>query len=142
MKNYFLFLLLVFSLSLSAFSQDNKTEAILHVDEARYFEQMLSVIKDNIEFLSKEQIETGDMKSRYAEANNLFFSLRNSSDIKDFNLTKRYLTTLVADLVQESEDRVAFVQRMELLYWMMLSIGLFIVFLMLIYSIYMYSRRK
>lgn len=142
MKNFLLLPALIIFMSLSLQSQDNIQGNSLNVDEILHFEEMLSVIKDNIKFLNEEQIETGDMKNRFAEAENLFFTLKNSADIKDFELMKRYLNTIVSELAQESGDRVTFVQRMELLYWMMLSIGLVIVFMILVYSIVMYSRRK
>ncbi len=142
MKKVFLLPLLFISLSISAYSQDNKIETILHVDEILYFDEMLSVVKGNIAFLTEEQMETDNLKKVLSEAEGLFFRLRYLEDIKDPELMKRHLSTIVADLVKDSGERVAFVQRMDLLYWMMLSIGLFIVFMMLFYSIYMYSRRK
>lgn len=142
MKNFFLFPLFIIVLSLPIYSQDYKAGSTLLVDEILHYEEMISVVKDNIAFLNEEQIETDNMKRLLSEAEGLFFSLRYVEDIKDPELMKRHLSNIVADLVQASGERVAFVQRMNLLYWMMLSIGLFIVFLMLIYSIYMYSRRK
>lgn len=142
MKNFLLLPALIICMSLSLFGQDNIQSNSLNVDEILHFEEMLSVIKSNIAFLSEEQIETGDMKNRFSEAGNLFFSLKNSSDIKDFELMKKYLNTIISELAQESGDKVAFVKRMELLYWMMLSIGLVIVLMILVYSIFMYSRRK
>jgi hypothetical protein len=142
MKKVFLLPILIISLSISAYSQEHKAGSTLLVDETLHFEEMFSVVKDNIAFLTEEQMETDNMKRLLSEAEGLFFRLKYLEDIKDPELMKRHLSTIVADLVQESGERVAFVQRMNLLYWMMLSIGLFIVFLMLVYSIYMYSRRK
>jgi len=142
MKKVFLLPILIIFLSISVYSQEHKAGSTLLVDEILHFEEMFSVVKDNIAFLTEEQMETDNMKRLLSEAEGLFFRLRYVEDIKDPELMKRHLSTIVADLVQESGERVAFVQRMNLLYWMMLSIGLFIVFLMLVYSIYMFSRRK
>ncbi len=123
-------------------SQDNSVDSPLKPEELIYFDEMLSIAKNNIDFLNREQIDADEIKTRYAEASNLFFTLRNSQDLKDPDLLKRYLTVLTSDLVDESGDRVDFVKRMNLLYWMMVSIGMMIIITLLIYSVYMFAKRK
>jgi hypothetical protein len=124
-------------------SQDNTSvRNPLTPEELIYFDEMLSIARNNINYLNREQIESDQIKKRYAEAENLFFALRHSEGIKDPDLLKRYLTTLTSELVNESGDRVDFVKRMNLLYWMMVSIGLMIIVTLIIYSIYMYAKRK
>ena len=143
-KNFFIpgiIILLLFICS-GLSSQDNISDNPLKPEELIYFDEMLSIAKNNIDFLNREQIDADEIKKGYAEASNVFFTLRNSPDVKDPDLLKRYLTVLTSDLVNESGDRVDFVKRINLLYWMMVSIGLIIIIIILIYSIYMFAKRK
>jgi len=144
MKKFFFIpaIILLFFICTGFSSQDNSAGNTLKPEDLVYFDEMLLISKNNIDFLNKEQIEADEIRTKYAEASNLYFALRHSADIKDPDLLKRYLTALTSELVNESGNRVDFVKRMNFLYWMMVGIGLLIIITLLVYSVYMYAKRK
>ncbi|MFA5517675.1 MAG: hypothetical protein WDA74_00315 [Spirochaetota bacterium] len=144
MKKIFLLPVIIFLFSIySGLSgQDNAAINQAKPEELIHLEEMLSIAKVNIDFLNSEQIEADAIKEKYAEAENLFFALKYSHEIRDPELLKRYLSSTVDELVSESGDRVDFVNRMTFLYWMMVGIGLLIILTLLVYSVYMYAKRK
>ena len=135
-------IILLFSICSGLHSQDSADVNPLKPEELIHLEEMLSIAKLNIDFLNREEIESGKLEERYAEAENLFFALKHSHDIKDPDLLKRYLTSTVDELINESGNRADFVRRMTLLYWMMVGIGLLIILTLLVYAVYMYAKRK
>lgn len=135
-------IILLFSICSGLHSQDSADVNPLKPEELIHLEEMLSIAKLNIDFLNREEIESGKLEERYAEAENLFFALKHSHEIKDPDLLKRYLTSTVDELINESGNRADFVRRMTLLYWMMVGIGLLIILTLLVYAVYMYAKRK
>lgn len=144
MKKIFLLPVIIFLFSIYSglLSQDNTAINSVKPEELIHLEEMLSIVKANIDFLTSEQIEVDAIKKRYAEAENLFFALKYSHEIRDPELLKRYLLSTADELVNESGDRVDFVKRMTFLYWMMVGFGLLLILTLLVYSVYMYAKRK
>lgn len=135
-------IIFIFFICSGLHSQDSVDVSPLKPEELIHLEEMLSIAKINIDFLNSEQIEADEIKKRYAEAENLFFALKFSQDIKDPDLLKRYLSSSVTELVNESGNRADFVRRMTFLYWTMFGVGLLIVFAIFVYSVYMFAKRK
>lgn len=106
------------------------------------FEKRFKAIDESINYLKSKNVDSNDIITMYAEAESLFREVKYASELKDYDMTVRFLSHKISILEEKSLERVSLAKRMDLMYILMVSMGGVIVVFMSIYSIYMYSRRK
>ncbi|HNX23338.1 MAG TPA: hypothetical protein PKG60_04780 [Spirochaetota bacterium] len=106
------------------------------------FEKRFKAIDESINYLKSKNVDSNDIITMYAEAESLFREVKYASELKDYDMTVRFLSHKISILEEKSLERVSLAKRMDLMYILMVSMGGVIVIFMSIYSIYMYSRRK
>jgi len=121
-------------------SQDEKPKD--YTNEILSFEKRFKIIDDSVKYLKDNNIDSNDIISAYTEAEGLFRDIKTSAELKDYDMAVKLLSRELAVLEEKSSDRASLAKRMNLMYIIMVSMGIFIILLMSAYSIYMYSRRK
>ncbi len=140
MKKLCFLLLFFFSTALSLYAAES--ENILLTEDIQRIEEKLKIINNNITYLKNEQVDYIEFTEKLDEAEKLYYDLKFSDQIKDVVITRKLLTSNLTELISLTQRRVAFVKRMELMYRLMVVMGMSIIIILLVYSIYMYSRRK
>jgi|GEM_PF-660465 hypothetical protein len=102
----------------------------------------LAASQNLIKSMMQDDIETADFIPELKEAEKIFDSLKSSTEIKDPVAVKDMLLAKLEILDIKAQDRISLHKRMDLLYQFMVISGIIVGILILIYSIYMYSRRK
>ena len=140
-----LFLFLIpFQLFSAVKEQKNEPAAIFKLSGADnvLMAQKLSTAQGRVNSMVQRNIECSDLMSQLKEAEKIYESLKTSPDIKDPVVLKDLLLTRLSILDTEAQRRIATNSRMDLIYQTMIITGLVLIVLMIIYSIYMYSKRK
>lgn len=105
-------------------------------------EKRFKTIDDSINYLKTKNIDINDIITIYTEAESLFREVKYTSELKDYDMSVRFLSHKISILEEKSLERVSLAKRMDLMYILMVSMGAAIIVIMSLYSIYMYSRRK
>jgi len=122
------------------FPQDELT--VKTANEILSFEQRFKAVDESMNYLKSKNIDSNDIISVYTDAESLFRELKYTSELKDYDMAVRFLSHKLSVLEEKSSDRVSLARRMDLMYILMVSMGIIIIVVMSLYSIYMYSRRK
>ena len=119
-------------------SADNASAVILS------FEKRFKAVDESMLYLKNNNIDSNDIITLYTDAESLFREVKYTSELKekDYDLAMKFLSSKISVLEEKSTERVLFAKRMNLMYILMVAMGLTIIILMSFYSIYMYSRRK
>lgn len=147
-KHIFSCLLLVFIIGVPIFPQnqtpvDNTTtKTALNQDELSSIEKRFKSIDESIVYLKKKNVDINDIITMYADAENMLKELKYNSELKDYYMTLRYLADKLSIIDEKTSERLTLAKRMNLIYILMVGMGLSIVLIMGLYSIYMYLGRK
>ncbi len=136
-------LLFIFFIGIPLFSQTAQTELPQNIEnDFSSIEKKFKAIDESISYLKTKSIDINDILTLYSEAESLFREVKYASELKDYDMSVRFLNHKISILEEKSLDRVSLAKRMDLMYILMVSMGAAIVIIMSVYSIYMYSRRK
>ncbi len=135
-------LLLFISLSFAAEPVPDTQLRTFSAEEISNFEKRFREIDIHMNYLKEKMVEQEEIISMYAETERLFRELKTSPDISDLNMAREYLTSKLNILEETSKERVSYVRRMDFMYQAMVVMGMAIIIFMIIYSIYMFARRK
>lgn len=102
----------------------------------------LSEAQNMIKTMMRSDIETSDLIPILKESEKIFDSLKSSPDIKDPFAVRDLLLAKIAILESRAQDRIELHRRMNLLYKVMVLSGMLVIVVLIIYSIYMYTKRK
>lgn len=105
-------------------------------------EKRFKTVDESINYLKTKNIDINDIITLYTEAESLFREVKYASELKDYDMSVRFLSHKISILEEKSLERVSLAKRMDLMYILMVSMGAAIIVIMSLYSIYMYSRRK
>ncbi len=105
-------------------------------------EKRFKNVDESINYLKTKNIDINDIITIYTEAESLFREVKYASELKDYDMSVRFLSHKISILEEKSLERVSLAKRMDLMYILMVSIGVTIIVILSLYSIYMYSRRK
>jgi len=111
-------------------------------DDISAFEKRFKAIDQSMAYLKNKNIDSNDIITIYTDAESLFREVKYTSELKDYDMTIKFLSDKLSVLEEKSLDRVSLAKRMDLIYIIMVGMGLIIITLMSFYSIYTYSRRK
>ncbi|HPS56728.1 MAG TPA: hypothetical protein PK514_01355 [Spirochaetota bacterium] len=145
-------LILFFLLSILAaplFSAKEKEQEVIPVETIRLsgedsalIASKLSVSQNLVKSMMQDEIEAADLIPMLKECEKIFDSLKSSTDIKDPFAVKDMLLAKLAALESKAQERIYLHKRMNLLYQIMVVSGMLIIVVMIVYSIYMFSKRK
>jgi len=133
-------LLFVFFTGTPLLSQNELPENV--ENDFSSIEKRFKTIDESINYLKTKNIDINDIITIYTEAESLFREVKYASELKDYDMSVRFLSHKISILEEKSTERVSLAKRMELMYILMVSMGVVIIVIMSSYSIYMYSRRK
>jgi hypothetical protein len=119
-----------------------QNDPVKSADDISAFEQRFKAVDESMNYLRVKNIDSNDIITIYTEAESLFREVKYASELKDYDMTIRFLTHKLSILEEKSLERVALAKRMDLIYILMVGFGTVIIIIMSGYSIYMYSRRK
>jgi len=128
-----------------SYAADTKTEIqpqTFSIEEISAFEKKFKEIDVYMNFFREKMVEHDDIIKSYTDAERLFRDLKTSPDISDINLARELLNTKIDILEGRAKQKVSYIKRMDFMYQTMIVLGLAIIVFMVIYSIYMYLRRK
>lgn len=114
----------------------------LSAEEISAFEKKFKEIDVYMSFFREKMVEHDDIIKAYTDAERLFRDLKTAPDISDINLAREHLDTKIEILEGKAKQKVSYIRRMDFMYQTMVILGLGIIVFMVIYSIYMYVRRK
>ena len=135
-------LLFSFSVSHGARQDDENEPRIFSAEEISSFEQKFREIDVYMEYFREKMVEHNDIIDVYTDAERLFRDLKTSPDISDIDLAREHLNAKLEILREKAEQRMSYIKRMDLMYQTMTILGLIIIVFMVVYSIYMFARRK
>lgn len=119
-----------------------QNDPIKNTDDILTFEKRLKGIDESLNYLRAKNVDSNDIITLYTESESLFREIKYSSELKDYDMTIKFLSYKLLILEEKSLERVSLAKRVDLIYILMLVFGTVIVLVMSGYSIYMYSRRK
>lgn len=99
-------------------------------------------IDKNIAFLTEKRADVMDLQGRLNDTRHLFHQMVHVFSREEMETTKRIVMLEIASLEGESMAKVSSLQRMDMLYLVMLTVGLAIIAGVSVYTAVMYSRRK
>ena len=102
----------------------------------------LSEAQNIVKTMMRNDIETSDLIPILKESENIFDSLKTSTDIKDPVAVKDMLLAKISILESRAQDRIYLHRRMNLLYKVMVISGMLVIVMLIVYAIYMYIKRK
>lgn len=111
-------------------------------EEISVFDKKFKEIDVYMNFFREKMVEHDDIIKSYTDAERLFRDLKTSPDISDINLAREHLNTKIDNLEGKAKQKVSYIRRMDFMYQTMVILGLAIIIFMVVYSIYMYLRRK
>jgi hypothetical protein len=111
-------------------------------EEISAFDKKFKEIDVYMNFFREKMVEHDDIIKSYTDAERLFRDLKTSPDISDINLAREHLNTKIDNLEGKAKQKVSYIRRMDFMYQTMVILGLGIIIFMVVYSIYMYLRRK
>lgn len=137
-------LLSIFSLTFS-FAEEQEEEIqpqTFSADEISAFEKKFREIDVYMKYFKEKMVEHDDIISMYTDTERLFRELKTSPDISDISLAREHLNTKLEILDTKAKQKVSYIRRMDFMYQTMVILGLAIIVFMVLYSIYMFVRRK
>ena len=139
-----LLMLLLFNVSFAVTAEPVEQEQAqtFSPEDISAFEKKFKEIDVYIDYLKAKMVEHNDIISMYTEAERLFRDLKTSPDIKDIELSRQHLKLKLEILEEKAEQKVSYIKRMDFMYQAMLILGMTMIIFMVVYSIYMYARRK
>jgi hypothetical protein len=102
----------------------------------------ISRIDGNLVLLADKRAEVKALQDRLNNTRHLFHQMVHVFSREDMETTKRIVELEIASLDTETIAKVSSIQRIDMLYLVMLGFGLFIIGGVSIYSAVMYGRRK
>ncbi|HOK02323.1 MAG TPA: hypothetical protein PKX79_06685 [Spirochaetota bacterium] len=142
------FFILVFLLFLPFYAFSAKEENLnlaqktFSQEDIQLFENRFKDIKGHLDFFNDRAVEYNEILKLYTEADKLFRDFKTSPDVGDVALAKELLESKLSILEEKVRLKYVSIRKMEILYTTMVFSGLGIIIFMVIYSIYMYLRRK
>lgn len=144
-----LFILSILAVPLFSAKTVKEEQEILPVETVRLsgedsalIASKLSVAQNMVKSMMQNDIETADLIPVLTESEKIFDSLKTSTDIKDPVVLKDLVLARLAALEIKAQDRIYLHKRMNLLYQIMVVTGMLLIVIMIVYSIYMFSKRK
>ncbi len=119
-----------------------QNDPVKNADDISAFEKRFKAVDESMNYLKAENVDSNDIITLYTESESLFREIKYASELKDYDMTIRFLSHKLSILEEKSLERVALAKRMDLIYILMVGFGTVIILVMSGYSIYMYSRRK
>ena len=119
-----------------------QNDPVKNADDISAFEKRFKAVDESMNYLKAENVDSNDIITLYTESESLFREVKYASELKDYDMTIRFLSHKLSILEEKSSERVALAKRMDLIYILMVGFGTVIILVMSGYSIYMYSRRK
>lgn len=119
-----------------------QNDPVKNADDISAFEKRFKAVDESMNYLKAENVDSNDIITLYTESESLFREVKYASELKDYDMTIRFLSHKLSILEEKSLERVALAKRMDLIYILMVGFGTVIILVMSGYSIYMYSRRK
>lgn len=146
-KRIFIIVMLFIAIAMSLFpaQNDENQETIvfqLSADDSMVIAQQLASVQNNIKIMLDNGIECSDLIRSLKEAESVFENLKTSVEIKDPGASKDLLLLKISAVDSKARERVNMHKRMNLLYQIMVISGMCVIIMMILYSIYMYSKRK
>ena len=132
--------LFIFLTGIPLFSQAEQVRN--NANDISTFEKRFKAVDESMKFLKNKNIDNNDLITLYTDTEALLRDIKYASEIKDYDLTVKFLSHKLSILEDKSLERVSLVKRMDLMYMLMVIMGMTIIIGMSIFSIYMYSRRK
>lgn len=137
-----LLMLLLFNVSFAVTPEPVEQPLTFSPEDVSAFEKKFKEIDVYMDYLKAKMVEHNDIISMYTEAERLFRDLKTSPDIKDVELSRQHLKLKLEILEEKARQRVSYLKRMDFMYQSMLILGMIMIIFMVVYSIYMYARRK
>jgi hypothetical protein len=119
-----------------------QNDPVKNLDDISIFEKRFKAVDESMNYLKAENVDSNDIITLYTESESLFREVKYASELKDYDMTIKFLSHKLSILEEKSLERVALAKRMDLIYILMVGFGTGIIIVMSGYSIYMYSRRK
>ncbi|HOP28731.1 MAG TPA: hypothetical protein P5120_01660 [Spirochaetota bacterium] len=135
-------LVIIYNFSNAADIKNEIQPQTFSAEEITVFEKKFKEIDTYMNFFREKMVEHDDIIKTYTDAERLFRDLKTSPDISDINLAREHLNTKIEVLESKAKQKVSYIKRMDFMYQTMIVLGLAIIVFMVIYSIYMYVRRK
>lgn len=102
----------------------------------------ISAAQNLVKSMMQDDIETADLIPILKETEKIFDSLKSSTDTGDPAAMKDLLLARLAGLENKAQDRIYLHKRMNLFYQIMVVFGMIVIVVLIVYSIYMFSKRK
>ncbi len=102
----------------------------------------ISAAQNLVKSMMQDDIETADLIPILKETEKIFDSLKSSTDTGDPSAMKDLLLARLAGLENKAQDRIYLHKRMNLFYQIMVVSGMIVIVVLIVYSIYMFSKRK
>ncbi len=99
-------------------------------------------IDGNLAILAEKHTDEKALRGRLENTRHLFHQMVHVFSREDMETTKRVIELEIASLDSETKTKVSSIQRMDMLYLVMLAFGLAIIGGVSVYSAVMYGRRK
>ncbi len=145
MKKLFALALMFFFigiLSLYAAEEKKVIPANFSGQDSALIAQKLSAAQSRMKQLIDNNIDCSDLMSRLAETQKKFDELKSSLEIKDPAASRDLLLASIESIEARAAERMLLNRRMDVIYQIMVILGMLAIVLMIVYSIYMYSKRK
>ncbi len=135
-------LIVLLNFSYAVETKDEIQPQTFSAEEISAFDKKFKEIDVYMNFFREKMVEHDDIIKSYTDAERLFRDLKTSPDISDINLAREHLNTKIDNLEGKAKQKVSYIRRMDFMYQTMVILGLGIIIFMVVYSIYMYLRRK
>jgi len=113
-----------------------------NINDISSIEKRFKAIDTSMAYLKNKNVDINDIITLYTESESMFREVKYTSELKDYDMTLKFLSHRLAILEEKTLERVSLAKRMDLMYILMVGMGMVIIVGMSLYSIYMYSRRK
>lgn len=105
-------------------------------------EKGIDQVDANIQFLGTQHANIESIQQRLEKTRSLFNELVHVFSKEDIKSTKKIVELEIQNLQTESQSKVALSKRLDLLYYIMLILGLAMILSFSVYTVYMYSQRR
>jgi hypothetical protein len=139
-KFIILLILSVFFAGTSLFAENGLLKN--NINDISSIEKRFKAIDASMAYLKNKNVDINDIITLYTESESMFREVKYTSELKDYDMTLKFLSHRLSILEEKTLERVSLAKRMDLMYILMVGMGMVIIVGMSVYSIYMYSRRK
>jgi hypothetical protein len=105
-------------------------------------DKSIGAIDRSITILTDKHADVTGLQNRLSNARHMFHQFVHVFSRQDMEFTKKMLEMEIASLDMETKTKVSSIQRMDLLYYAMLALGLAIIVGILTYMLVMYGKRR